>query len=96
MNSSSRQLSFQTVIKNYFYNFFLSFQRVEIFYQHVEADRQRLGLARSGSSRCPASYITVHRGHILEDGYAQLSQLTTDAMKGTIRVKFINEQVAIR
>lgn len=76
--------------------FLLSLQRVELFYQHVEEDRQRLGLVRSGSARCPASYITVHRGHILEDGYAQLSLLTTEAMKGTIRVKFINEQVALK
>jgi hypothetical protein len=31
---------------------------------------------------------------IVEDGYRQLSQLSNRALKGVIRVKFINEQVS--
>jgi len=74
----------------------LFLQRVEIFCQHVEEDRQCIGFPRSRSAHRPASYITVHRGRILEDGYQQLSLLTTNTLKGTIQVKFINEQVVIR
>ena len=66
---------------------------MEIFHQQVDEDRQRLGLSRSQFDRRPASYITVHRSRILEDGYAQLSVLPVEALKGTVRVKFINEQV---
>ena len=70
-----------------------SSQRVEIFYQHVETDRQRLGLSRSRSQPQPATYITCHRGRILEDGYTQLSFLSADALKRAVKVKFVNEQV---
>ena len=68
-------------------------QRVEIFHRYVEEDKERLGLSKSQSDRRPATYITVHRGRILDDGYTQLSLLATNALKGTIRVKFVNEQV---
>ncbi|PAV73433.1 hypothetical protein WR25_04663 isoform A [Diploscapter pachys] len=36
--------------------------------------------------------ITVMRSRLLDDGYRQLAGLTTNALKATIRVKFINEQ----
>jgi len=36
--------------------------------------------------------ITVERTRLIEDGYRQLSSLTTEALRGTIRVKFINSQ----
>lgn len=48
---------------------------------------------KSISDRRPATYITIHRAKILDDGYTQLSLLHTKALKGTIRVKFVNEQV---
>ena len=34
----------------------------------------------------------MHRSRILEDSYSQLNKLSAQALKGTIRVKFINEQ----
>ena len=68
-------------------------QRVELFHQQVDEDKEGLGLSRAHSDRRPATYITIHRGHVLEDGYAQLSLLPTGILKGTIRVKFVNEQV---
>lgn len=34
----------------------------------------------------------MHRSRILEDSYQQLNKLSAQVLKGTIRVKFINEQ----
>ena len=70
-------------------------QRVEIFHEHVQDDRHRLGLSRSRSEPQSATYITCHRGRILEDGYTQLSLLSADALKKAVKVKFINEQVRL-
>ena len=70
-------------------------QRLEIFHQQVTEEKERLGLKTSRSDRQPATYVTVHRTKILDDGYAQLSLLHMKALKGTIRVKFINEQVYV-
>lgn len=39
--------------------------------------------------------ITVQRNRLLDDGYRQLSLLSPTALKATIRVKFINQQVHI-
>ena len=38
-----------------------------------------------------AALITIQRGRIVEDGYAQLANLSPKALKGTIRVRFQNE-----
>lgn len=38
------------------------------------------------------SLFSVHRSRILEDSYQQLNKLSAQVLKGTIRVKFINEQ----
>jgi len=38
-----------------------------------------------------SSLITVRRGRIVEDGYAQLANLSPRRLKGTIRVRFQNE-----
>jgi ubiquitin-protein ligase E3 B len=35
---------------------------------------------------------TVHRTRVIEDGYQQLSKLNSRALKGLVRVKFINDQ----
>ncbi|XP_039256080.2 ubiquitin-protein ligase E3B-like [Styela clava] len=37
------------------------------------------------------SHITVHRSRLLEDGFEQLSAMQNIMLKGTIRVKFIND-----
>ncbi|XP_032802934.2 ubiquitin-protein ligase E3B isoform X2 [Petromyzon marinus] len=39
----------------------------------------------------PITHITVRRSRMLEDGYEQLSRLPPNSLKGTIRVKFIND-----
>jgi len=38
-----------------------------------------------------STLITIQRGRIVEDGYAQLATLSSKALKGTIRVRFQNE-----
>ena len=75
------------------YNIIFIMQRLEIFRQQVIEEKERLGIKTSRSDRQPATYITIHRAKILDDGYAQLSLLHMKALKGTIRVKFVNEQV---
>lgn len=70
-------------------------QRVEIFYEYIKADKTELGIG-SGHGRAPATYITIHRNRVLENGYEQLSSLPAATIKGIIRVKFINEQVRYR
>lgn len=37
-------------------------------------------------------YLTFCRSRIVEDGYRQLALLPPQALKGVIRVRFINEQ----
>ena len=38
----------------------------------------------------------IFRSRLVEDGYRQLSNLSSAAMKGLIRVKFVNLQVIFR
>lgn len=40
----------------------------------------------------PVTVITIDRTRIIEDGYRQLANLSTEALCGIIRVKFINQQ----
>lgn len=68
-------------------------QRLEVFQSLVIEDRAKLGISTSRSERSVTAYIDIHRQRILEDGYRQLSLLRPKSLKGTIRVKFINEQV---
>lgn len=56
-------------------------------------DKDSLGIVRH-PGQTPATFITIHRTRLLDDGYEQLSSLSTTALKGTIRVKFLNEQVS--
>ena len=49
-------------------------------------------MLESASTSPQSTLITVHRSRIVEDGYRQLAQLPAKAMKGLIRVRFINEQ----
>ena len=48
---------------------------------------------KSGHSRTPATYITIHRSRLVESGFQQLSSIPSAAMKGVIRVNFVNMQV---
>lgn len=57
-------------------------ERVQIFKRFVAADKL---IER------PSTLITIHRSRIVEDGYQQLARLSSNALKGLIRVKFINE-----
>jgi ubiquitin-protein ligase E3 B len=56
-------------------------ERVLIFRKLVARDR----------SACYSTFITIHRSRIVEDGYQQLARLPSTALKGLIRVKFIND-----
>ena len=67
-------------------------QRVEIFSEWIRNDKRSLGLL-DRSHQQPATYITIQRSRILEGGYEQLSSLSVKALKGIVRVKFVNEQV---
>lgn len=60
-------------------------ERVMIFRKLVAQDK---ALHCQGSSM----FITIHRTRIVEDGYQQLAKASaTQALKGSIRVKFIND-----
>lgn len=59
-------------------------ERVLIFRKLVAKDKAQYC---SGFS----TFITIHRSRIVEDGYQQLARLPPNALKGLIRVKFIND-----
>ncbi|XP_060602901.1 ubiquitin-protein ligase E3B-like [Ruditapes philippinarum] len=67
-------------------------ERVKIFRKSVQKEREVLGLCESVSATPQSTLITVHRSRIVEDGYRQLAQVPPRAIKGVIRVRFINEQ----
>ncbi|XP_048241193.1 ubiquitin-protein ligase E3B-like [Haliotis rufescens] len=67
-------------------------ERVILFRKNVAKEKDALGLTESVCTSPQSTLITVHRSRIVEDGYRQLAQLPSRAMKGVIRVKFINEQ----
>lgn len=50
-------------------------------------------VARDKAQYCngPSTLITINRSRIVEDGYQQLIRLPPHALKGLIRVKFIND-----
>ncbi|KAH9492187.1 Ubiquitin-protein ligase E3B [Bulinus truncatus] len=66
-------------------------ERVVIFRKNVMKEKELLGLTESTCTSPQSTLITVHRSRIVEDGYRQLAQLPSRALKGVIRVKFINE-----
>ncbi|CAJ0598217.1 unnamed protein product [Cylicocyclus nassatus] len=59
-------------------------ERMLLFRKFVSADKANI--------ESTATLITVARNRLVEDGYRQLSMLSTRALKSTIRVKFINQQ----
>jgi len=69
-------------------------QRVILFRKYVRADKDHNGVNSDTSGVVNSTLISIHRSMIVEDGYRQLSQLSNRALKGVIRVKFINEQVS--
>lgn len=59
-------------------------ERVLIFRKYVSRDKTQ-------NCTGPSTLITIHRSRIVEDGYQQLVRLQPSALKGLIRVKFIND-----
>ncbi len=66
--------------------------RVVLFRRKVAAEKASLGLADQDAAGSNSTLITVHRTRIVEDGDRQLSGLSSTALKGVIRVKFVNVQ----
>ncbi|KAL1132531.1 hypothetical protein AAG570_010486 [Ranatra chinensis] len=67
-------------------------ERVQLFRKYVANEKTVLGLTESACASPQSTLITVHRSRIVEDGYRQLALLPPQALKGVIRVRFINEQ----
>ncbi|XP_077511129.1 ubiquitin-protein ligase E3B [Amblyomma americanum] len=67
-------------------------ERVVLFRKYVSNEKAVLGLTESACALSQSTLITVHRTRIVEDGYQQLAMLPPQALKGVIRVRFINEQ----
>ena len=58
--------------------------RIFLFRKFISEDKE--------VSNLPTNVITVERSRLIEDGYRQLGGLSGQALRGTIRVKFINQQ----
>lgn len=67
-------------------------ERVVLLRKYVANEKIVLGLTESACAFPKSTLITVHRSRLVEDGYQQLAILPSQALKGVIRVKFINEQ----
>ncbi|XP_015784165.1 ubiquitin-protein ligase E3B [Tetranychus urticae] len=67
-------------------------ERVVLFRKQVNNEKTVLGITESACASSLSTLITIHRSRIVEDGYQQLVLLPPHALKGIIRVKFINEQ----
>ncbi|XP_050304811.1 ubiquitin-protein ligase E3B [Anthonomus grandis grandis] len=65
--------------------------RVRLFRKYINNEKTVLGLTESACASPQSTLITVHRNRIVEDGYRQLTILPAQALKGVIRVRFINE-----
>ncbi|PZC84657.1 hypothetical protein B5X24_HaOG204205 [Helicoverpa armigera] len=66
-------------------------ERVRLFRRAVADEKVVLGLTeRACGGR--STLVTVRRVRLVEDGYRQLAALPSRALKGTVRVRFINEQ----
>lgn len=66
--------------------------RVKLFRKYVHNEKAVLGLTESACASPSSALITIHRDRIVEDGYRQLAMLPVQALKGVIRVRFINQQ----
>lgn len=67
-------------------------ERVLLFKKYVANNKAKLGLSDASCASPHSTLITVHRSRLVEDGYQQLASLSPRALKGMIRVRFINEQ----
>lgn len=67
-------------------------ERIVLFRRNVNNEKTILGLTESACASPQSTSITVHRSRIVEDGYQQLALIPVQALKGVIRVKFINIQ----
>ncbi|XP_006004610.1 ubiquitin-protein ligase E3B [Latimeria chalumnae] len=65
--------------------------RVLLFRNIVTKEKEKLGLVETTSASPHMTHITIRRSRMLEDGYEQLRRLPVNAMKGVIRVKFVND-----
>ncbi|XP_039770984.1 ubiquitin-protein ligase E3B isoform X2 [Ornithorhynchus anatinus] len=65
--------------------------RVLLFRNMVTKEKEKLGLIETSSASPHVTHITIRRSRMLEDGYEQLRRLSQNAMKGVIRVKFVND-----
>uniref|UniRef100_A0A2H1VCW6 Ubiquitin-protein ligase E3B n=1 Tax=Spodoptera frugiperda TaxID=7108 RepID=A0A2H1VCW6_SPOFR len=66
-------------------------ERVRLFRRAVADEKVVLGLTeRACGGR--STLVTVRRARLVEDGYRQLAALPSRALKGCVRVRFINEQ----
>ncbi|XP_062543372.1 ubiquitin-protein ligase E3B [Armigeres subalbatus] len=66
--------------------------RVQLFRKFVQNEKAVLGLTESACASPSSALVTVHRDRIVEDGYRQLAALPPHALKGVIRVRFVNQQ----
>jgi len=66
--------------------------RVVLFRKKVQSEKSSLGLLDNDSGSPQSTLVTIHRNRIVEDGYRQLSSISSLSIKGVIRVKFINLQ----
>jgi len=67
-------------------------ERVLLFRKKVHSEKTSLGILESDSASPQSTLISVHRNRIVEDGYRQLGTLANQAIKGVIRVRFVNMQ----
>ncbi|XP_043924445.1 ubiquitin-protein ligase E3B [Protopterus annectens] len=65
--------------------------RVLLFRNMVTKEKESLGLVETTSVSPQVTHITIRRSRMLEDGYEQLRKLPPHALKGVIRVKFVND-----
>ncbi|XP_046964892.1 ubiquitin-protein ligase E3B [Vanessa cardui] len=66
-------------------------ERVRLFRRAVADEKVVLGLTeRACGGR--STLVTVRRTRLVEDGYRQLAALPSRALRGVVRVRFINEQ----
>ncbi|XP_068149588.1 ubiquitin-protein ligase E3B isoform X2 [Drosophila tropicalis] len=66
--------------------------RVKLFRKFVQNEKAVMGLTESACASPRSALIVIHRDRIVEDGYRQLAAQPTQALKGVIRVRFINQQ----
>lgn len=64
--------------------------RVVLFRRNISAEKASLGVSEHSDIR--STLVTIHRSRLVEDGFSQLSTLSPNALKGVIRVKFVNLQ----